>query len=106
MRTAMISRNKVMAAYTPVTVVSRSSVMSVIITFMFEPAKLQMNWASASGARNLRRSGTDRDTVALEAMRAACAIRSRIGKGAGLPAGGFHPDRVITEPAFRRVLDG
>jgi hypothetical protein len=22
---------------------------------MFEPAKLQMNWASASGARNLRR---------------------------------------------------
>ena len=23
--------------------------MSVIITFMFEPAKLQMNWASASG---------------------------------------------------------
>jgi hypothetical protein len=30
-------------------------VMSLIITFMFEPAKLQMNWASASGARNLRR---------------------------------------------------
>ena len=30
--------------------------MSLIITFMFEPAKLQMNWASASGARNLRRS--------------------------------------------------
>ena len=29
--------------------------MSLIITFMFEPAKLQMNWASASGARNLRR---------------------------------------------------
>jgi hypothetical protein len=26
----------------------------LIITFMFEPAKLQMNWASASGARNLR----------------------------------------------------
>ena len=28
--------------------------MSVIITFMFEPAKLQMNWASASGRINLR----------------------------------------------------
>jgi hypothetical protein len=28
--------------------------MSPIITFMFEPAKLQMNWASASGAINLR----------------------------------------------------
>jgi hypothetical protein len=37
-------------------IVSRSSVMSLIITFMFEPAKLQMNSASASGARKLRRS--------------------------------------------------
>jgi hypothetical protein len=32
-----------MATWTPWTVVSRSSLMSVIITFMFEPAKLQMN---------------------------------------------------------------
>jgi hypothetical protein len=55
MRIAMISRNRVIAACTPCTVVSRSSVMSLIITFMFEPAKLQMNWASASGARKLRR---------------------------------------------------
>jgi hypothetical protein len=30
--------------------------MSLIITFMFEPAKLQMNCASASGAKNLRRA--------------------------------------------------
>jgi hypothetical protein len=30
----------------------------LIITFMFEPAKLQMNCASASGARNLRRAST------------------------------------------------
>jgi hypothetical protein len=52
----MISKNRVIVACTPVTVVSRSLVMSLIITFMFEPAKLQMNWASASGARNLRRS--------------------------------------------------
>jgi hypothetical protein len=29
--------------------------MSLIITFMFEPAKLQMNCARASGARKLRR---------------------------------------------------
>src|SRR5262249_2382347 len=28
--------------------------MSLIITFMFEPAKLQMNWARASGRINLR----------------------------------------------------
>ena len=54
MRTAMISRNSVIVACTPVTDVFRSSVMSLIITFMFEPAKLQMNCASASGARNLR----------------------------------------------------
>jgi hypothetical protein len=38
-----------MAVWTPWTVVFRSWLMSVIITFMFEPAKLQMNCASASG---------------------------------------------------------
>ena len=53
----MISK-RVIAAGTPVTVVSRSCVMSLIITFMFEPAKLQMNWASASGARKRRRDTT------------------------------------------------
>src|SRR4051794_1074536 len=56
MRTAMISRNSVIAACTPVTVVFRSSLMSLIITFMFEPAKLQMNWASASGTSTRRRA--------------------------------------------------
>ena len=40
---AMTSRKIVMAIWTPCTVVSRSSLMSLIITFMFEPAKLQMN---------------------------------------------------------------
>ena len=53
-RIAMTSRNSVIAVWTPLTVVSRSSLMSVIITFMFEPAKLQMNCASASGRINLR----------------------------------------------------
>jgi len=47
--TAMISRKRVIVAWTPITDVSRSCVMSLIITFMFEPAKLQMNCASASG---------------------------------------------------------
>jgi hypothetical protein len=51
----MISRNSVIAVCTPLTVVSRSRLMSLIITFMFEPAKLQMNWASASG-RIIRRA--------------------------------------------------
>src|SRR6478672_13406591 len=53
-RIAMISKNNVIVVWTPLTVVSRSSLMSVIITFMFEPAKLQMNCASASGRTNLR----------------------------------------------------
>ena len=53
-RIAMISRNSVIAVWTPFTVVSRSSLMSAIITFMFEPAKLQMNCASASGRISLR----------------------------------------------------
>src|SRR3954454_23388382 len=61
MRTAMIRRKRVMAAWTPVTVVFRSSVMSLIITFMFEPAKLQMNCASASGARKFRADSAEGD---------------------------------------------
>jgi hypothetical protein len=43
MSTAMISRNSVMHVCTPLTSVFRSRLMSLIITFMFEPAKLQMN---------------------------------------------------------------
>ena len=39
---------------TPWTVVFRSWLMSLIMTFMFEPAKLQMNWARASGSSILR----------------------------------------------------
>ena len=34
--------------------------MSVIITFMFEPAKLQMNWARASGSSARRNAGAIR----------------------------------------------
>src|SRR3954447_5437009 len=59
MRIAITSRKSVIVACTPVTVVSRSSVMSLIITFMFEPAKLQMNCASASGARKARREAAE-----------------------------------------------
>ena len=62
-RIAMIRRNSVIAVCTPLTVVSRSSLMSLIITFMFEPAKLQMNCASASGRINLRGERTGRSGV-------------------------------------------
>ncbi|MEU4508676.1 hypothetical protein AB0G05_04195 [Nonomuraea wenchangensis] len=54
MSTAMTSRNSVIVPCTPRTVVFRSAPMSLIITFMFEPAKLQMNWARASGASGRR----------------------------------------------------
>ena len=40
---AITSKKTVITICTPWTVVSRSVLMSVIITFMFEPAKLQMN---------------------------------------------------------------
>jgi hypothetical protein len=37
--------------------------MSFIITFMFEPAKLQMNCASARGAINRRADARERSDV-------------------------------------------
>ena len=43
MSAAITSKNKVMHTCTPWTVVCRSWLMSLIMTFMFEPAKLQMN---------------------------------------------------------------
>ena len=53
MKAAITSKNTVIATCTPCTVVSRSSLISVIITFMFEPAKLQMNCANARGNENV-----------------------------------------------------
>ena len=53
---AITSRKTVIAICTPCTVVSRSLLMSLIITFMFEPAKLQMNWASAKGINTRRKA--------------------------------------------------
>jgi len=72
--TAMISRNSVMHVCTPFTSVFRSWLMSLIITFMFEPAKLQMNCASASGAMNARGSLTQ------------LAVAMLLSTGAGLTA--------------------
>ena len=66
MSAAITSRKTVIAVCTPCTVVSRSSLMSLIITFMFEPAKLQMNCASASGTRILRSELAGRPSVVLQ----------------------------------------
>ncbi len=58
-----------MATCTPWTDVSRSWLMSVIITFMFEPAKLQMNWANASGTSIRRNDAAPVCLSAASAMR-------------------------------------
>ena len=43
--------------------VSRSALMSLIITFMFEPAKLHMDWARARGTSTLRKALDGRPAV-------------------------------------------
>src|SRR3954464_6864566 len=68
MSAAMTSRNRVIAICTPWTVVSRSLLMSLIITFMLEPAKLQMNCARASGASTPRIAFVDDPAVGVPVM--------------------------------------
>src|SRR5215216_6283337 len=60
---AMTSRKMVIATWMPWTVVSRSWLMSLIITFMLVPAKLQMNCASASGTSTARNALDGRPAV-------------------------------------------
>ena len=71
----MTSRNSVMQTCTPWTVVFKSWLMSVIMTFMFEPAKLQMNWAKASGTSILRKAGVEVCELAVEVMTRTLAQR-------------------------------
>src|ERR671911_2516886 len=79
-RAAMTRRNSVIAVCTPWTVVSRSVLMSLIITFMLEPAKLQMNWARARGTSILRGETAVLATLRLSAMWLPSA---RIGEDEG-----------------------
>src|SRR5258705_76796 len=82
MRIAMIKRNSVIAVCTPLTVVFRSSLMSLIITFMFDPAKLQMNCASASGRISLRADASGRPgTAAAAGTRSSVIALSRPDRG-------------------------
>ena len=64
----MDSRKSVMATCTRCTVVSRSSAMLLIATFMFEPAKLAMNCVSASGMSILRKALDGRPDTPLSVM--------------------------------------
>src|SRR5215475_3355002 len=80
MSAAMTSKNKVMHTCTPWTVVFRSWLMSLIMTFMFEPAKLQMNWARASGSSILRSPLAVRGREAALVMTATRGRASRQGR--------------------------
>src|SRR3954469_7934303 len=123
-RIAMISRNNVIAVCTPLTVVSRSSLMSLIITFMFEPAKLQMNCARASGrisrradraglGANARSTDTDASVTGLSATGArADATQTRLAQPlqpgfgdrvTGRARGGVSGDRRQEVRALQRV---
>src|SRR5215218_8980950 len=63
----MTSRKMVIATWMPWTVVSRSWLMSLIITFMLVPAKLQMNWARASGTSTCRNAADGRRIITTSA---------------------------------------
>jgi hypothetical protein len=54
MSAPITSRKMVIAICTPCREMSRSWLLSLIVTFMLEPAKLQMNWAKASGMSAVR----------------------------------------------------
>src|SRR3954471_15012527 len=109
----MTSRKIVIAVWTPLTSVPRSLLIDAIITFMFEPAKLQMNCASASGARTAPTPWVGRVAASLRAtvnllpswmgrIHGGAAASRPIG-GTTLPGGDgvpHHPDRV-TRRRFR-----
>src|SRR6185312_14570619 len=78
--TAMISKKSVIVVCTPFTSVCRSWLMSLIITFMFEPAKLQMNCASASGAMNARAEPTQLAVANPVCLGVALTLGRRYGR--------------------------
>jgi hypothetical protein len=96
----------VIATCTPFTVVSRSTLMSVIITFMFEPAKLQINWARASGTSTLRSALDGCPAVLRSATCTPLPVRSQPHhSGADLtttPTGPPEPHSPHALPAMRR----
>src|SRR4029450_5538161 len=99
-KAAITSRKIVIAVCTPWTVVSRSSLMSLIITFMFEPAKLQMNWASANGT-SARRSSRGGRAVVCSAIR----YHPQSWQRGRSPAASHRPPRMMRTTGGRRILD-
>src|SRR5689334_11003032 len=94
--TAMITRNSVIVICTPCTVVFRSLLMSLIITFMFEPAKLQMNCARASGSTSRRAA---REWAAGICVVAAVEVEAttRVWRGRGGTASPDEDDDPLAE---------
>src|SRR4051812_22904313 len=68
--------------------------MSVIITFMFEPAKLQMNCASASGAISLRMVARDRSPVEGGLTDTDRSVTDSAVSQSGRRAGQHHPEEM------------
>src|SRR6516225_1290502 len=66
--------------------------MSLIITFMFEPAKLQMNWARASGRMNARAEPTQL-AVAKPGF-SGVALTGRVSDGSHQDHGGIAADGI------------
>src|SRR5215204_2526513 len=86
-RAAIVKVKSVIAVWTPWVVVSRSSAMLVMATFMLEPAKLAMNWVNANGKT-------------MEEMTAARVPRPSRVAGCLPFGGGFWPDRRADWPFF------
>jgi hypothetical protein len=83
--------------------------MSEIITFMFDPAKLQMNWARASGAINLRADAAGRPGRASIAALSATPIHGRnvsTSAGRSLPVAVFERQGVHQLSAPQVVAAG
>src|SRR4051794_13370464 len=70
--------------------------MSPIMTFMLEPAKLQMNCASASGRINLRALARDRCRVPASLPGSELSVTSVRRVAYGSPAPSPRPDEAHT----------
>src|SRR5829696_5298527 len=105
-RAAMTNKNSVIAVCTPWTVVSRSVLMSLIITFMLEPAKLQMNWARARGTSSLRGETVDLARFRSSVMRLPpIHVQPKSGVPTSLlPPGHLHDRTVQDHKNLPRML--
>jgi hypothetical protein len=72
----MTSRNRVIAVFIPSRVVCSDSLMALIITVIFVPAKLRMNWASAGGISALPVACDDRATQLAQSFHTSLRVEN------------------------------